>query len=195
MHAAVRTSAMGTSCFCSAFATFPLRSHPGRISGGKAQGSESTEGKITGCLLQTARAGRQRSCRWQSGEAIWHACHVAKSHPFPEPPLPASHSFSPLSQVHSPFCCQSLVHSHRICLAGKGMHRMRICKATLGMSQPHISLLPLPKLYKPGPYPQEGSESLMQSSGWQELRCRQVTYLQRGKVRSRERQGPGQRSL
>lgn len=42
-------------------------------------------------------------------------------------------------------------------------------KATLGISQPHTSLLPPPKLYKPGPYPQEGSESLMQSSGWQEL--------------------------
>lgn len=72
------------------------------------------------------RAGKEKeqaaSCKllpgWQAKElwtAVWRsdlACvscrHVAKFHPFPEPPLPALHSFPPLSQLLSPFCCQSL---------------------------------------------------------------------------------------
>lgn len=99
---------------------------------------------------------------WQAGAVIWQAWRNS---------TPACFAFiaTPLPAALSLLLPEPLVHGHRVCSAGKGTDRMRMGKATLGMSQPHTSLLPLPELYEPGPYPQEGSESLMQSSGWQEL--------------------------
>lgn len=135
-------------------------------------GEKLREGKITGCLLQTARAGRQRSCgRSLEERSGMHVTQTRGKIPLLPQTTLACFAFisTPLPAALSLLLPEPLVHSHRICLAGKGTHRIRICKDTLGMSQPHTSLLPLPKLYKPGPYPQEGSESLMQSSGWQEL--------------------------
>lgn len=80
-----------------------------------------TLAELVGEKAREVRAGKLPSANcpgWQAKElrtAVWRSdleCvsrrHVAKFHPFSKPPLPALHSFPPLSQLHSPFCCQSL---------------------------------------------------------------------------------------
>lgn len=80
-----------------------------------------TLAELVGEKAREVRAGKLPSANcpgWQAKElrtAVWRSdleCvsrrHMAKFHPFSKPPLPALHSFPPLSQLHSPFCCQSL---------------------------------------------------------------------------------------
>lgn len=87
----------------------PPHSHPGRGSGGKAQGSESGEGKITG-LLQTARRLAGKGAADSSLEK--RSCMRVRQTRGRVPPFPhaspacfAFISTPPhFSQLHSPFC-------------------------------------------------------------------------------------------